>query len=152
MPATVAKQSAAMDSLAWRVVHEWNYAKNEQKNMKQMQEAWKHMAQSPNYQCLAGMRKSTISFLWRHTRTITLAYNQVYGHWLNGKFYANWSDLPEEYKRDDRLLKTLPSGHFWLDSNGKPTTTRYFISSDCDGEDVAHFLTREPALPGVAKH
>ncbi len=152
MPATPARQSAAMDSLAWRVTHDWNQAKDQHKSMEQMQEEWKNLTQSPNYRCLAGIRKSAIAFLWHHTRTITLAYNQVYGHWLNGRFYDNWSDLPEEYKRSDALLKTLPSGHFWVDSNGKPTTIRYFISRYCIGEDLSHFLAREPALPDVTKH
>lgn len=151
MPATLAKQYAAMDSLAWRVTYEWNRAKDQHKNTKQMQEEWKSLTQSANYQCLAGMRKSTIAFLWHHTRTITLAYNQVYGYWLNGAFYANWRDLPEKYKRDDSLLKTLPSGHFWVDNNRKPTTIRYYISSDCAGEDLSHFLVSEPVLPIVAK-
>jgi len=152
MPATLAKQSAAMVSLAWRVTDEWDRAKNQHKNMEQMQEEWKGLTQSPNYQCLADKRKETIFFLWYHARTTTLAHNQLYGRWLNGRFYANWSDLPEEYKDSDILLKTLPSGHFWVDNNGKPTTIRYFISSDCTNEDVSHFLTREPALPDVAKH
>jgi hypothetical protein len=152
MPATLAKQVSAMDSLAWRVTYEWNRAKDQHRNMEQMQEEWKNLTQSPNYQCLAEMRKSTIAFLWHHTRTTTLAYNQVHGRWLHGRFYANWSDLPEECRRNDNLLKTLPSGHFWVDSNKKVTTIRYFISSDCVGEDVSHFLTREPALPDVTKH
>jgi hypothetical protein len=151
MAATLAKQIAAMDSLAWRVTYEWNCAKNEHKNMEQMQEVWKCIAQSHNYQCLATMRKSTISFLWHHTRNITLAHNRLHGRWLNGVFCANWCDLPEKYKRDDNLLKTLPSGHFWVDNNGKPTTIRYFISSDCANEDRSHFLVSEPILPNVAK-
>ena len=151
MPATLDRQSAAMIYLAWRVTYEWNRAKDEHRNMAQMQEGWEVITQSANYQCLADKRKETITFLWHHTRTITLAHNQLYGHWFKGRFYANWTDLPEEYKRNDSLLKTLPSGHFWADSNGKPTTKRYFISSDCVGEDVSHFLTREPALPDVAK-
>jgi hypothetical protein len=151
MAAKLAKQIAAMDSLAWRTTYEWNCAKNEHKNMEQMQEVWKYIIQSPNYQCLAGCRKSTIHYLWHHTRTITLAQNQVHGRWLGGRFYANWCDLPEKYKRDDSLLKTLPSGHFWLDSNRKPTTIRYYISSDCDDEDVSHFLVSEPILPNVTK-
>jgi hypothetical protein len=144
MPATLSKQVAAMDSLAWRVTHEWSRARDERKNMAQMQEEWKNLTESANYQCLADKRKETILFLWHHTRTVTLAHNQLYGRWLNGGFYANWTDLPEEYKRNDALLKTLPSGHFWVASDRKPTTIRYFISSDCDGEDVSHFLTREP--------
>lgn len=152
MAATLAKQSAAMDSLAWRINSEWNCAKNSYKNMEQMQEVWRHITQSPNYQRLAGMRKSTINYLWRHARETTLAQNQVYGQWLNGAFYASWNDLPEKYKRDNNLLKTLPSGHFWIDSNGKPTTIRYFISSDCAGEDLSHFLVSEPILPIVNKH
>jgi hypothetical protein len=151
MAAPTAYQLAAMDFLAWRVTHEWNCAKNEQKNMEQMQEVWNYIAQSPNYQGLAGMRKSTIHFLWRHTRTVTLARHQMHGWWSNGAFYANWADLPEKYKQDDSLLKTLPSGHFWVDNNGKPTTIRYFISSDCANEDASHFLVSEPILPIVAK-
>ena len=152
MPATLAKQIAAMDSLAWRVAHEWSRAKNEHRNIQQLNKEWENLTQSHNYQCLAVMRKSTIRYFWYHTGKTTLAYNQVYGRWLNGRFYANWRDLPEEYKHNDFLLKTLPSGHFWVDNNGKPTTIRYFISSDCTNEDVSHFLTREPALPDVAKH
>jgi hypothetical protein len=151
MAATVIKQIAAMDSLAWRTTHEWNCAKNEQKNMEQMQEVWEYITQSRNYQCLADMRKSTIHYLWRHTRTITLAQNQIHGRWLNGAFYANWCDLPEKYKRDDNLLKTLPCGHFWVDNNRRPTTIRYFISSDCADEDTSHFLASEPILPIVTK-
>ena len=151
MAATLAKQFAAMDSLAWRVTYEWNCAKNKQKNIQEMQEVWEYVAQSPNYQCLADMRKSTIHYLWHHIRQTTLAHNQIHGRWLNGAFYASWSDLPEKYKRDDNLLKTLPSGHFWVDNNGKPTTIRYFISSDCAGEDVSHFLASEPILPNVNK-
>lgn len=144
MPATLAKQSAAMDSLAWRITYEWDRAKDQRKNTEQMQEEWKNLTESANYQCLANKRKETIFFLWHHTRTTTLAHSQLHGRWLNGRFYANWADLPEEYKRNDALLKTLPSGHFWVDSNRKPTTIRYFVSSDCAGEDVSHFLTWEP--------
>ena len=152
MPATLAKQFAAMDSLAWRITYEWDRAKNEHRNIQQLNKEWENLTQSQDYQRLAVMRKSTIRYLWYHIGKTTQAYNQIYGRWLNGAFYANWADLPEEYKRNDALLKTLPSGHFWLGPNREPTTIRYFISSDCDGEDVSHFPTREPALPIVTKH
>ena len=151
MAATLAKQFAAMDSLAWRITYEWNRAKNEHRNIQQLNEEWKNLTQLPSYQCLAAMRKSTVRYLWYHTGKVIQAHNQIHGRWLNGAFYANWCDLPEKYKRDDNLLKTLPSGHFWVDSNGKPTTIRYHVSSDCAGEDVSHFLVSEPILPIVNK-
>ena len=151
MAATLSRQFAAMDSLAWRITYEWNRAKNEHRNIQQLNEEWKNLTQLPSYQCLATMRKSTLRYLWYHTGKVIQAHNQIHGQWLNGAFYANWSDLPEKYKRDDNLLKTLPSGHFWVDSNGKPTTIRYYVSSDCAGEDVSHFLVSEPILPIVNK-
>ena len=151
MPANLATQSAAMNHLAWQITYEWNRAKNEQKTMPQMHLAWDTLTQSAKYQCLAQKRKETIFFLWHHTRTCTLAQNEIHGRWLHGKFYANWCDLPEKYKRDDSLLRTLPSGHFWLDGKGRPTAMRYFIASDCAGEDTSHFLARV-SLPIIAKH
>jgi hypothetical protein len=149
MPASLAKQSSAMHSLAWRITYEWDCAKNDYKTMQQMQDAWQGILESANYQCLADKRKETIFFLWHHIRTTTLAKNQVHGRWCNGRFYANWCDLPEDYAYDNNLLKTLPSGHFWavVDSKGQATSIRYFISSDCENEDKSHFLPlAEPAV------
>jgi hypothetical protein len=138
-PSNFAKQSVAMDSLSWRIAHEWNRAKNDRKTMDEMHKVWQYITSSPNYQCLAVKRKETIFFLWHHVRTQTLAQNEMYGRWLHGKFYTSWSDLPERYKASDTLLKRLPSGHFWLDENGQATMCRYFVPSDSVGEDRSHF-------------
>ena len=135
-----------MDSLAWRVTYEWNCAKNRCLTMADMQRAWTDsIAQSANYQCLAEKRKEAIRFLWHHTRNRILAENQMYGHWYQGSFYSNWSDLPESVRYDEKLLKSLPAGHFWLDGNRQATTIRYFISADSAGEDRAPFLAPQPA-------
>lgn len=146
MAASLSKQVAAMDTLAWRVTYEWNRAKGHYKTIETMQAAWQCLTQSPQYQCLADKRKESIHFLWHHTRTRVLAENQVLGRWCDGVFYANWCDLPEEYKRNDAMLPTLPVGHFWLDDNRKATTIRYFISSDCANEDRKHFSVPSAVL------
>jgi hypothetical protein len=140
VPASIEKQCAAMDSLAWRITYEWNQAKNNLKTMAQMQTVWQDTLQTGHYQCLAEKRKESVYYLWSHTRQRTLAENQIHGRWLNGKFFANWCDLPEKYKYDDSLLKTLPSGHFWL-QEGQATKVRYFISEDAKSEDAFHFIT-----------
>lgn len=141
MSATIAQQTAAMDSLAWRISHEWNCAKNRQRTMAEMQQVLQDsILHSAHYQCLAFKRKETISFLWHHTRNKTLAENSIYGWWASGQFYYSWSDLPEPYKHDDSMLKTLPCGHFWVDGDRKATTIRYFVSPDSAAEDRTHFL------------
>jgi hypothetical protein len=99
------------------------------------------LVKSEQYIRLADKRKATIIFLWNRIRNQTLAKNQLWGRWLDGIFYSNWCDLPDEYKYNDNLLKTLPSGHFWLDGNRNVTTIRYFISRDCAGEDRKHFIS-----------
>ena len=148
MPASLDKQSAAMDSLAWRITYEWNRAKNHCLTMDQMQSSWRDsILQSANYQCLAEKRKETIRFLWHHTRNRILAENQIYGWWLDGKFYGSWCDLPEAIRYDEEALAKLPKGHFWLDGNRQATTIRYFIPSDSEGEDRTHFLA--PAVSAV---
>ena len=153
MPASLDKQCAAMTSLAWRVTYEWNCAKNRCLTMDQMQTVWREsIAQSANYQCLANMRKSTIRFLWDHTRNRILAENQLYGHWYKGAFYSMWPELPESVRYDEQLIKTLPKGHFWLDGNRQATTIRYWLSPDSASEDRTHFLApSEPVLPNVTK-
>jgi hypothetical protein len=127
-----------MDPLAWRITYEWNQAKNNLKTIAQMQEVWKGLLQAEQYQCLAGKRRESVRYLWEHTRQRTLAENQVHGRWLNGEFYANWCDLPEEYKYDDNLLESLPSGHFWL-HEGQVTKVRYFVPENARKEDAYHF-------------
>jgi hypothetical protein len=148
MAASISKQYSAMDSLAWRIGHEWNRAKNVRKTMDQMQTVWNDLVQSAEYQCLAGKRRETIFFHWHYTRTYMLSQNQVQGRWCNGCFFHSWCDLPEEYKASDSLLKTLPSGHFWLNGDGQATPSRYFVSSDCANEDERHFTGR-PTLANV---
>lgn len=141
MPAAIAQQAAAMDSLAWRISYEWDCAKNRQRTMAEMQQAWQDsILHSAHYQCLAFKRKETIAFLWQHTRNRILAQNQIYGWWFNGSFYNSWCHLPESHKHDDSLLKTLPRGHFWVDGNRETTTIRYYIPEDCANEDRTHFL------------
>lgn len=154
MPVSVAKQTAAMHSLAWRITYEWNRAKNHCLTMTETQSAWQgHILQSANYQCLADKRKEAIRFLWHHTRNRILAENQIYGWWFNGRFHSSWCDLPESIRYDEKQLGKLPRGHFWLDGNRQATTIRYFICADSAGEDRAHFLpAAEPVLPIVTKH
>lgn len=146
MAAKLAKQQAAMDSLSWRISYAWNRAKDQQKTIEEMQREWQDLKQSADYQCLAEMRKFAIWHLWDHTRKITLAQNQIYGWFCEGVFYSSWSNLPEKYRHDDNLLKTLPSGHFWGDGAGSVTKTRYFLHSESSGEDSSHFLAAEPSL------
>ena len=148
MAASIEKQCSAMDSLAWRIGHEWSRAKAERKTMDQMQTVWYDLVQSAHYQCLAGKRRETILFHWQHTRTCTLSQNLHHGRWFNGHFFSSWCDLPEEYKASDSLLKTLPSGHFWLDGDGQATPSRYFVSGDCANENQKHF-TGCPTLVNV---
>ncbi len=148
MPASIDKQSGAMEQLAWRITYEWNCAKNRCLTMDNMQTAWKDwIVQSAHYQCLAEKRKETIRFLWHHTRNKVLAENTIYGHWLNGSFYSSWSDLPESVRYDEAKIKTLPKGHFWGDGKGNATTIRYFISADSTGEHRSHFLKPAVSLP-----
>jgi hypothetical protein len=153
MPANLDKQCAAMNSLAWRVTYAWNCAKNRCLTMNEMQAVWREsIAQSADYQCLANKRKSTICFLWHHTRNRILAENQLYGYWYKGSFYSMWSDLPESVRYDEQLTRALPQGHFWLDGNKQATAIRYFISADSASEDRTHFLAPfEPVLPNVTK-
>ena len=132
------KQYAAMDSLAWRITYEWSQARNNLKTIAQMQTAWRDLLQAGHYQCLAEKRRESVSYLWHHTRQRTLAENQIHGRWLNGKFFLNWCDLPEKYKYDDSLLKTLPSGYFWL-QEGQATKVRYFVPENAS-EDAFHFV------------
>lgn len=139
MPASTGKQYAAMDSLAWRITYDWNQAKNKLKTTDDMQKAWQDIKESAKYQCLADKRKESVRYLWDHTRQRTLAENQIWGRWLNGQFFTNWCDLPEKYKYDDNLLKTLPSGHFWM-KDGQATRVRFFISEDSRNEDRSHFI------------
>lgn len=146
MAARLARQIAAMDSLSWRISHAWNCAKNQQKNIDEMHKEWKDLKQSLDYQCLAEMRKFAVWYLWDCTRKITLAQNQVYGWFCEGVFYSSWSNLPEKYKSDDNLLKTLPCGHFWMDGTGNATKIRFFLHSESSGEDSSHFLAAEPSL------
>jgi hypothetical protein len=139
-----------MGQLAWRITYEWNCAKNRCLTMEQMQAVWKdHVLQSADYQCLAEKRKETIRFLWHHTRNRVLAENQCHGRWLNGVFNSSWCDLPESVRYDEAKIKTLPTGHFWLDGNGQVTTIRYFISADSTGEDRSHFLKPVVELPVI---
>lgn len=146
MPASLDKQISAMDSLAWRVTYEWNQAKNNLKTMAEMHKVYQDLCQSAKYQCLADKRKESIRFLWQHTRVRIQAENQIHGRWYDGRFYAHWCDLPESIRYDNAALAKLPSGHFWADKDRQATAIRYFISSDCAGEDAAHFLP----LPAVA--
>jgi len=140
MASKLDKQFTAMNSLSWRITYEWNKAKNEFLTIDQMQKIWQDIIKhDANYNCLAEKRKETIRFLWFHIRQITIAHNQLFGRWYNGKFYNHWMDLPEEIRHDDNMLAKLPSGHFWLDRNGQATRMRYFISKDSIGEDVKHF-------------
>ena len=139
MAASISKQCSAMDSLAWRIGYEWGRAKNELKTMEQMQAVWLDLVGSAHYQCLAGKRRETIFFHWHHTRTRVLSQGQVHGRWFEGSFFTSWCDLPGEYKANDALLKTLPSGHFWLDANGLVTASRYYIPSDSADENNRHF-------------
>jgi hypothetical protein len=138
MAASLDRQVSAMDSLAWRISYEWNQARNGQKIMKQMHTVWKDIQESAHYQCLADKRKESAYYLWYYTSRRVLAESQLWGYWYKGEFFANWCDLPEKYKYDDSLLKTLPSGHFWA-RDGQATTIRYFVSEDCAGEDKSHF-------------
>jgi hypothetical protein len=145
---SIDKQSAAMDSLAWRTTYEWNRAKNYCLTMDQMQSTWRDgILQSAEYQCLAEKRKEAIRFLWHHTRNRILAENQLHGWWLDGRFYGSWCDLPESIRYDEAELAKLPTGHFWLDGKRQATTIRYYVSSDSAGEDRTHFLT--PAVSAV---
>lgn len=146
MAAKLAKQTAAMDSLSWRISYAWNCAKNQQKTIDEMHKEWKDLKQSLDYQCLAEMRKLAIWYLWDYVRKTTLAQNQIYGWFCEGVFYSNWSNLPEKYKNDDNLLKTLPCGHFWIDGTGNATKVRYFLHSESSGEDPGHFSAAEPSL------
>jgi hypothetical protein len=151
MSSSLATQTAAMDSLAWRVSYEWNRAKNRQLTMTEMQQVWQDsVAASADYQGLAFKRKEAIRFLWHHTRNRILAENQVYGWWANGSFYHCWTDLPETFKCDDSLLQTLPRGHFWLDGNRKATAIRYFIPADRAAENRCHYLQPADAATAAA--
>lgn len=153
MAAKLAKQIAAMDSLAWRITYEWNQAKDRYFATDRMRSAFKHgILESAQFQCLSDKRKETIRFLWYHTGRAIQAQNQVYGWWYRGRFYGCFTELPESFRYDDAKLAKLPCGHFWRDAAGNATTVRYFIPVDRETlEDVAHFLASEPSLPIVNK-
>jgi hypothetical protein len=138
MAADLSKQVFAMDSLANLIIYEWRIAAEKNKVMSDMHRVWQDITKSIHYIGLADKRKECIHFFWHQTRNRILAENNIHGRWLDGKFYARWDELPEEYKYNDSLLKTLPAGHFWLDANKNPTGVRYFISSDCKGENKKH--------------
>ena len=141
MAADLSKQVSAMDSLANLIIHEWRIAAEKRKVSSDMYKVWRGITKSIHYTGLADKRKECIHFFWHQTRNRVLAESRISGHWLNGCFYARWDELPDEYKYNDSLLKTLPSGHFWLDADKNPTGIRYFISSDCKGEDRKHLPT-----------
>jgi len=147
MAAKLAKQTAAMDSLAWRITHEWNQAKDRHFTMDRMQSTFKHgILESAQFQCLADRRKETIRFLWHHIGRTIQAHNQVYGWWYHGRFHSCFTELPESLSCDDLELAKLPCGHFWKDAAGNATTVRYFIPAErAMTEDLSHFLASEPS-------
>ena len=135
-----------MDSLASEIEYQWSKARDRQKTISQMQDCWhKWIGQSAKYQCLADKRKDCIRFLWHHTRARVLRENQAYGRWLEGRFYGNWADLPYNYRYSNELLKTLPSGHFWV-KDGLVTSARYFVTADRIKEEDANHFTLPRAI------